>query len=264
MTTPVSASSTSSPRVMRSPRDRRTARRERWQLRLARHARGRPGALPERRRLARRSRPRRDARAVPVAPAAHYMVGGIVADLDGRSTPAGPLRRRRVACTGLHGANRLASNSLSECFVFGRPCRARRAQPSRLAGRARPERVATPSLAVGRRHGVRAVGAARGCVEAPRASSACSRIRTRSLGLIARLRACPQREPGRHVREPTHPQADPALDAMPHGASTPAEPRGSSVALSDAPGRVRSRPAERHGLTRPNSRASYSRSTLDR
>ena len=56
---------------------------------------------------------------VPVAPAAHYLMGGIVTDLDGRSTMPGLYAVGECACTGLHGANRLASNSLSECFVFG-------------------------------------------------------------------------------------------------------------------------------------------------
>lgn len=57
---------------------------------------------------------------VPVAPAAHYMMGGIVADLDARSTLPGLYAVGESSCTGLHGANRLASNSLSECFVFAR------------------------------------------------------------------------------------------------------------------------------------------------
>jgi len=57
---------------------------------------------------------------VPVAPAAHYMMGGIATDLDGRSTLPALYAVGECACTGLHGANRLASNSLSECFVFGR------------------------------------------------------------------------------------------------------------------------------------------------
>jgi L-aspartate oxidase len=57
---------------------------------------------------------------VPVAPAAHYVMGGIATDLDGRSTLPGLYAVGECACTGLHGANRLASNSLSECFVFGR------------------------------------------------------------------------------------------------------------------------------------------------
>jgi L-aspartate oxidase len=56
---------------------------------------------------------------VPVSPAAHYLIGGIATDLDGRTTLDGLLAVGECACTGLHGANRLASNSLSECFVFG-------------------------------------------------------------------------------------------------------------------------------------------------
>jgi L-aspartate oxidase len=56
---------------------------------------------------------------VPVAPAAHYTMGGIAVDLDGRSSLPGLYAAGECACTGLHGANRLASNSLSECFVFG-------------------------------------------------------------------------------------------------------------------------------------------------
>jgi L-aspartate oxidase len=57
---------------------------------------------------------------VPVAPAAHYTIGGIVADLDGRTNVPGLYAAGECACTGVHGANRLASNSLLECLVFGR------------------------------------------------------------------------------------------------------------------------------------------------
>jgi L-aspartate oxidase len=57
---------------------------------------------------------------LPVAPAAHYTMGGIATDLDGRSSLAGLYAVGECACTGLHGANRLASNSLAECLVFAR------------------------------------------------------------------------------------------------------------------------------------------------
>jgi L-aspartate oxidase len=72
---------------------------------------------------------------VPVAPAAHYLIGGVRSDLDGRSTLPGLLAVGEAACTGLHGANRLASNSLSECFVFG----------TRAAGAALAAPAADPS-----------------------------------------------------------------------------------------------------------------------
>ncbi len=77
--------------------------------------------------------PRRDC--VPVAPAAHYLMGGVVSDLHGATNVEGLYVIGESACTGLHGANRLASNSLSECIVFGgRAAAAALDQPAVKAG----------------------------------------------------------------------------------------------------------------------------------
>ncbi|WIE53741.1 L-aspartate oxidase [Curtobacterium sp. MCBD17_003] len=93
---------------------------------------------------------------VPVAPAAHYAMGGIATDVEGRASLPGLSAVGEAACTGVHGANRLASNSLLEGLVFGvraadaldvpRPARPRLRGPHALAvtSVADPDRASRP------------------------------------------------------------------------------------------------------------------------
>jgi L-aspartate oxidase len=88
---------------------------------------------------------------IPVRPAAHYLMGGIKTDLHGRSSVSGLYAAGETACTGVHGANRLASNSLLEGLVFG----------ARVAAAMREERAITGEWTCGESQDHRSGDAAR-------------------------------------------------------------------------------------------------------
>jgi L-aspartate oxidase len=159
---------------------------------------------------------------VPVVPAAHYTMGGVAVDLDGRSSVPGLYAVGESACTGLHGANRLASNSLAECFVFGRraalaACR----EPAQTLVPADPG-SAPPSLpsdqtraALWRHAGLRRdADGLRALLEEPLPLA-------RSIAL-----ACLAREESRGAHQRSdRPRLDPALDGMHTLVGQPERPR---------------------------------------
>jgi L-aspartate oxidase len=140
---------------------------------------------------------------VPVAPASHYMMGGIVTDLHGRSTVDGLYAVGECADTGLHGANRLASNSLSECFVFGR-----RAALAGLAEPAGPftgsatDRIAPAPTRETREAMWRWAGLQRDATACPGCSSSSIRWRGWSRAARCDARKAAERMPVRTIRIP--------------------------------------------------------------
>jgi L-aspartate oxidase len=160
---------------------------------------------------------------VPVAPAVHYTMGGIVTDLQGCSTLTGLYAVGESGCTGLHGANRLASNSLSECFVFARrAAEAGLSDPSPPAGGAgatalEGSPLPTPETreAMWRHAGLRRTREGLAALAADRHPLA----RLIAAGALSR-----QETRGSHVRV-DFPDADPALDrchaVIPGGSAEP-------------------------------------------
>jgi len=146
---------------------------------------------------------------VPVAPAAHYGMGGIVADLDGATTVPGLYAVGESACTGLHGANRLASNSLSECFVFGaRAALAALAEPG-ATGAADPPVAPTPLDATAATRA--ALWRHAGLVRDPEGLQALARDPHPLARLIAHHALLRTESRGAHARS-DRPETDTALD----------------------------------------------------
>jgi L-aspartate oxidase len=148
---------------------------------------------------------------VPVAPAAHYTMGGVVTDLAGATDVPGLYAAGECACTGVHGANRLASNSMLECLVFGR--RAALAAldepwPGSDPGRVRSgqEVPVTPEL---REALWEDVGLLRNADGLARLTSSTHLLTS----LVARSALAREESRGGHFRE-DFPEEDPALDGL--------------------------------------------------
>jgi L-aspartate oxidase len=130
---------------------------------------------------------------VPVSPAAHYAIGGVVTDLEARTSVPGLYAAGECACTGVHGANRLASNSLLECLVFGRRAGLTALEGPRFAADAAPVAPeADPGAALWREAGL------------IRSAASLGRLRNSSHPLVRQIAACGlarEESRGVHFRE---------------------------------------------------------------
>jgi L-aspartate oxidase len=162
---------------------------------------------------------------VPVAPAAHYMMGGIATDLEGRATLPGLYAVGECSCTGLHGANRLASNSLSECFVFGaRAARAALDEPVAVAPAdesAPPQTTRPPALTAETRGALWRYAGLERSGDGLRTLAADPYPLAR---LIARCALAREESRGAHLRT-DFPDRNPALDGVHVMLAHGAEPR---------------------------------------
>jgi L-aspartate oxidase len=151
---------------------------------------------------------------VPVAPAAHYAMGGIAVDLHARSSVAGLYAVGEVSCTGLHGANRLASNSLSECFVFARRAVAAALSepaPAKPAAGTVKALLATPPIPQATLETRAALWRDAGIERTGEGLSRLLQNPHPLVRLIARCALAREESRGAHLRL-DHPEQDPALD----------------------------------------------------